>query len=73
MATTSYDMSVGLWDKSMNGPRGPLQRELVMRCQHHSEFTQGLCWSCFSKDVMCTSAWDDKIILWNVGKFLPGG
>ena len=70
LASTSYDMSVGIWN-TYGSVASDKKSSLLMRLQHHSEFTQGVGWSCFRRDILCTCGWDHKVILWNLCRFIP--
>jgi len=58
-ASTSYDMSVGVWDTS------PPSAGMTRRFNHHTEFVIGLDWHLFRENVLCTTAWDRTVVVWN--------
>ena len=54
--SASYDMSVVVWDVSLEDP-------IVATRNHHSEFVVGVEWGLFN-DQLVSCGWDSKVAFW---------
>ncbi|CAM9993007.1 unnamed protein product, partial [Hapterophycus canaliculatus] len=81
LATASYDMSVVLWNTTVNqatnsaaAPAGGVEAtasparpppRVLDRCVGHSEFVAGVAFSMLDPRVLATCAWDRRLCLWS--------
>ena len=56
-------MSLMLWDFMQENP-------LLHRFEHHTEFVVGLDFNIFIEGQLASCSWDEKVFVWNLGKFI---
>ena len=58
MASTSYDMSVIIWDCNTQRP--------MNRFDHHTEFVVGVDWSLYQEGLFAAASWDKSVSILNI-------